>query len=136
MSHRGHIHHSKLPPVEWAERVNRSWLVRNRLNENADRWIHHLAATDPERLEHACRTARAMCGMRETADDPKPWFYAGLFSSATPDEATEFLTSHRVTRAALPSMQNDPEVGLWLDRVGPETMELIQRIRGGLARCL
>jgi hypothetical protein len=75
-----------------------------------------------------------MCSLRRKSDDPKPWFYSGLFSHATREEAERFLTTHRITRAAIPSSAGDPEVELWLDRVGPETRQLMQRLRQSIAQ--
>ena len=74
-----------------------------------------------------------MCTVRRKAEDPKPWFYSGLFSLATREEAARFLATHRVTQAAIPAMAGDPEVELWLDRVGPETRQLMERLRQALA---
>lgn len=51
---------------------------------------------------------------------------------ATTQEAREFLGTHRITKSLVPSMRNDEEVALWLERVGPETRELVTRIREGL----
>jgi hypothetical protein len=75
-----------------------------------------------------------MCDHRQDQDDPKPWFYSGIFQLATAAEAKRFLETHRVTKATVPAMAHDPEVQLWLDRVGPETRELLTRLRQGLAR--
>jgi hypothetical protein len=74
-----------------------------------------------------------MCGCRQHEEDPKPWFYAGIFSLATTEEARRFLEHHRVTKATVPAMADDPEVLLWLGRVGPETRDLLARLREGLA---
>lgn len=124
-----------MPPVDWVVRVNSSWLVRGGLDEAAGRWIEHLRATDPARLEASCDAARGMCRMRQPLADPKPWFYAGLFSLATPEEVARFIPGYRITKAAVPSMEHDKEVLLWLDRVGDETRLLIGELRGGL-ECL
>lgn len=126
--------HSTSPPVDWARRVNRSWLVRGNINDHAAAWLDHLAALDDGRLPLSCENARAMCGIRDRLDDPKPWFYAGLFSLATAAEARRFLATHRITKAAIPSMADDVEVNLWMDRVGPETIEMLARLRQGLAQ--
>jgi hypothetical protein len=120
-------------PVDWARRVNRSWLVRSNLNEHTEAWLDHLARLDDGRLVESCETARAMCGCRGREDDPKPWFYAGIFQPATAAEARRFLDTHRVTKATVPAMADDPEVLLWLERVGPETRDLLERLREGLA---
>jgi hypothetical protein len=125
-----------MPPIEWAARVNQSWFVRGGLKEHAVEWMRYLMTEDDGRLLSCCEAARAMCGLRDPLGDPKPWFYAGLFSLATADEARRFLEMHRVTRAAIPSMHDDEAVLLWLDRVGPETHELIQRLRDGIKRTM
>lgn len=127
-------HHSTLPTPDWVKRVNCSWLVRGGLNENAEAWLEYLIKLDDGRHLPSCEAARAMCGIRDRLEDPKPWFYAGLFSLATAEEARRFLGVHRVTKAVVPAMADDAEVKLWLDRVGPETRELVQKLREGLAR--
>lgn len=127
-------HHSQLPPVEWANRVNSSWIVRGGLNGRAREWLDYLASLDDGRLLQSCQAARAMCGRREPLEDPKPWFYTGLFSLATTGEAARFLQPYRITLAALPSMAADENVVLWLDRVGDETRDLILRLRENLRR--
>lgn len=125
---------SKLRPIDWARRVNHTWLVRGGLDQAAELWLRHLAATDPVRLEACCATARTMCGMRDPLADPKPWFYTGLFGLATADEVMRFIPTHRVTKAAIPSMMEDQEVILWLDRVGDETRDLVLELRESLGR--
>jgi hypothetical protein len=125
---------SALPVLDWVKRVNRTWLVRGRINEHADAWLEYLASLADGRLLRSCGNARAMCDARERLDDPKPWFYAGLFSLATADEARRFLATHRITSAAIPSMWDDPDVSLWLDRAGPETRVLIDRLRANISR--
>lgn len=127
---------SNMPPIEWAGRVNQSWIVRGWLKEHALEWIKFLMTEDDGRLQSSCEAARAMCGLRDPLGDPKPWFYAGLFSLAAADEARRFLENHRVTKAAIPSMPEDESVVLWLDRVDPETREPIQRLRDGVQRIM
>ena len=127
-------HHSQLPPIEWVKRVNNSWLVRRGLDERAREWLDYLASCDDGRLLRSCRAARAMCGLREQLEDPKPWFYAGLFSLANAAEAARFLQHHRITTAALPSMAGDENVVLWLDQAGDDTRGLVLRLRTSLAR--
>lgn len=119
-------------PVEWARRVNRSWLVRSNLNDHADAWLSYLELLNDGRLLKSCEIARAMCQLRPSDGDPKPWFYVGLFQLATASEAKRFLETHRVTKALVPAMENDPDVLLWLERVGPETVELLQCLKKGL----
>lgn len=127
-------HHSTLPALEWVKRVNRSWLVRGGLDENAHAWLEYLVNQNDGRLLPSCEAARSMCGFRDPLEDPKPWFYAGLFNLASAEEARRFLGTHRVTKAVVPAMADDEDVTLWLDRVGSETRELVQRLREGLAR--
>lgn len=125
-------HREIMSAIDWATRVNRSWLVRSNLNDHAEAWLDYLACLDDGRLLKSCEIARALCECREANDDPKPWFYAGLFQLATAGEAKRFLDTHRVTKAMVPAMAEDPDVQLWLDRVGPETRELLIRLRQGL----
>lgn len=127
-------HHSTLPPIDWVKRVNRSWLVKSHLNDHAEAWLQYLAEADDGRLLPSCQAARTMCSLRRPFDDPKPWFYAGLFSLATAAEAKQFLETHRITKATVPAMAEDEDVILWLDRVGPETHALLDRLRDGLAQ--
>lgn len=121
-----------MSPIDWAKRVNRSWIVHSNLNDHAEAWLDHLAALRDGRLLESCQAARDMCALRDPGDDPKPWFYAGLFHLATVPEARQFLETHRVTKSAIPSMVDDESVRLWLDRVGPETRDLIARLRQAL----
>jgi hypothetical protein len=123
-----------MPPIDWARRVNRSWLVRGGLDVHAGEWLRQLAEAGDGRLLSSCLAARAMCGLRLPLEDPKPWFYAGLFHAASPAEAACFLRDHPVTLAAVPAMQADPQVRLWMDQAGPEVRGLVQRLRDGLAR--
>lgn len=125
-------HHSQLPPVEWVKLVNNSWIVRGGLDLRAREWLDHLASSGDNRLLDSCHAARAMCGLREPLEDPKPWFYAGLFSLASRAEAARFLRPYRVTMAALPAMTDDENVALWLDQVGDGTRDLVQRLRASL----
>lgn len=121
-------------PIEWATRVNRSWLVRSNLNDHTEAWLHYLADLGDGRLLKSCEIARALCDCRQPYDDPKPWFYTGIFQLATAAEARRFLDTHRVTKAMVPAMADDPDVRLWIERVGPETRELLVRLYQGLAR--
>lgn len=119
-------------PVEWAGRVNRRWIVHHGLGQRAEEWLAHLAAEDPRRLARACETARAMVRGWDEAGDPKPWFYSGLFHSATKEEAKRFLSGHRLTTATVPSMADDPEVVAWEESLCAETNGLLERLRKAL----
>ena len=63
------------------------------------------------------------------SEDPKPWFYAGLFSLATPEEAERFAGTHWLTSSAIAEEQ-DPR----LTAESPELIEKLGRIREALAR--
>ena len=97
-------------PVDWVKRVNRAWIVRGHLNVQAESWLEHLAALDDGRLRQSCENARAMCDLRDSLDDPKPWFYAGLFSLATPAEARQVPRHPPRHQGLVPSMADDEEV--------------------------
>ncbi len=122
----------RLDPLTWANTVNNTWIVHNNLKNSAEDWLTHLERLDDGRLIPSCEIARRMCALRDPLDDPKPWFYAGLFHMATQEEAIDFLPNHRVTRATVPSMHDDKAVVLWLDRVTPETRVLLNRLREAL----
>ena len=126
-----------MTPVDWVRRINRSWIVHNNLNDQADAWITYLADLGDGRLNSSCEIARSMCDLRDSLDDPKPWFYAGLFHLATEAEAKRFLETHRVTKATVPTMVEDESVRLWIARISVETRELLERLRNALieARC-
>ncbi len=123
-----------LDPIEWAKLVNRTWIVHNNLNNSAQDWMDHLTALADGRLIPSCEIARAMCKVRDPLDDPKPWFYAGLFHLATAEEACRFLPNHRVTRATIPTMADDEAVLLWQDRITPETRVLLDRLRAAIPK--
>lgn len=120
------------PPVDWVKRVNRSWIVRHGLAERAEEWLAHLEALGDGRFALSCETAQGMCRVRDHSEDPKPWFYAGLFSRATADEARRFLVNHRLTPATVPAMWRDDGVKQWITQLGPETRDLLERLRRNL----
>jgi hypothetical protein len=122
----------QLTPLDWANTVNNKWIVHNNLNNTAQDWINHLASLGDGRLIPSCEIARAMCQVRDPLDDPKPWFYAGLFHLATAEEARNFLPNHRGTRAIVPTMSDDEAVLLWVDRSTAETRSLLDRLREAL----
>lgn len=119
-------------PTEWASRVNQRWIVHHGLGKRADDWMNHLSGTDPGRLRESCETAWKMVCRSDEGTDPKPWFYAGLFSNATAEEAAKFLAGHRLTTATVPAMAQDHGVKEWESSLCAETCELLQRLRKGL----
>lgn len=88
-----------LTPVEQARRINRTWLVRGGLADSTAQYLDMLAGKNPELLEKLC--AEAIAAARQASAehrDPKPDFYAALFSRATEEERDRFLANHRWTR--------------------------------------
>jgi hypothetical protein len=119
-------------PVEWATRLNQRWIVHQGLGKRAGDWLTHLADTNQSRLLKSCEAARTMILHWNEEGDPKPWFYAGLFSNASGEEAVAFLAGHRLTTATVPAMSQDPGVKDWEASVGEETRALLERLRSGL----
>ena len=121
------------PPNDLCGRVrilNTRWLVHGGLDRDADAYIRHLEALDPARLARSCEHAWRMLNLRnECAEDPKPWFYAGLFSLATNAEAERFLQRHCLTRAAVA-----PDAGPPREAMSAATMQKLSQLRNALAR--
>lgn len=122
-------HRDTTDPIAWARLINPVWKVRNGLDQAATEWMDHLERVDPERLRSCCANAAALSRGPGYGSDPKPWFYAGLFSLATPDEARRFLSNHRFTRAVIPALSHDPETELWVATLSEATRALIARVR-------
>lgn len=118
--------------VAWARRVNSRWIAHRDLNRNAGLYLDHLARTDPPRLVSSCRNAHLMTGWCDPVEDPKPWFYSGLFSLITPKEAGTLLADHWLTRMVTASpgelATTAPE------NVAEITLEKIQRIQMALTK--
>ncbi len=75
-----------------------------------------------------------MCELRPKYVDPKPWFYSGLFSLATHDEARNFLADHLVTLAAVPAMSDDEKLEGRIAGISPEIRRLIVILRQTLTK--
>ena len=120
--------------VAWVRAVNGRWLVHHGLREDAAAYLDHLAAVDPGRLKRSCRIARSMVRRCGSASDPKPWFYAGLFSLATAEEGRRFVAGHEFTRAVVPQLAEALGSDFTSDRVGEATWALIERIRAALGQ--
>jgi hypothetical protein len=123
-----------MPPdyVTWVQRVNSRWIVHRDLNRNAESYLDHLAQTDSSRLVSSCRNAHFMTGWCDPGEDPKPWFYSGLFSLATPEEAARFLGDHWLTRMITAS-PGEFAAGTH-ENVSEATLGKITRIQGALAK--
>lgn len=121
-------------PVAWARRVNGRWIVHHGLRDDAVAYMDSLAAADTQRLRQCCARSWRLVHECPPGEDPKPWFYAGLFSLATPDEARRFLASHDFTTACLPSLAKAADLGSLPDNVAPQTQEKLEHIRKALGR--
>jgi hypothetical protein len=119
--------------VSWARRVNSRWIAHRGLSGDADSYMDHLEGSDVDRLVRSCGRARRLVGERSAEDDPKPWFYAGLFSLATAEEAGRFLADRWFTRASIP-LGEEGNSGEVLDNVKGETLDKLDRIRAALRR--
>lgn len=121
--------------VSWASRVNQRWIVHHGLDERAKAYMDHLAQVDPSRLEQSCHLAYQLA--RQAArEDPKPWFYAGLFSLATMEEARDFLANHWFTLSAIPSFSTLPSPADTAGPLGPAARDKLERIRQALSALL
>lgn len=118
--------------VAWVRRVNSRWIVREGLRGRAAAYLDFLAATDTGRLRRSCRRARRLTDHFGDDEDPKPWFYAGLFSLASGEEAAGFLTEHPFTFAALAGHEEAARKFFGPDVVAKTTWRKILRIREGL----
>jgi len=117
--------------IDWVRHVNGRWIVRESLRGDAEAWLDHLTATDPARLHEVSRRARRLTSANP-GEDPKPWFYAGLFSLATREEASQFLKGHDFTIACIPRLADARLGSLKVDEVRPDTAEKIRRVRAAL----
>lgn len=111
-------------------RVNNRWIVRGNLRANANAYIEHLQATDPDRLVRSCDLAMNMVRDRYLASDPKPLFYSGLFALSTPAEMELYLKEHTLTYAVTLLGHGDSSAR---DRLGIGVRALVDMIAGKLA---
>lgn len=119
--------------VAWATKLNRRWIVHHGLNERAKEYMDYLAAADPSRLERSCWLAHELAH-QASGEDPKPWFYAGLFSLATVEEARKFLASHWLTLSALPCFTGEFPAPITNTTVGQAARDKLERIQQALSR--
>jgi hypothetical protein len=116
-------------PVAWAWRVNGRWIVHGGLGEMAGTFLARLEREDPARLAQACSNARHLVRQAAPGEDPKPWFYGGLFSVATPAELAEYLSRHWLLRTVLSEAQAGEAVDTHDGEVSESTWQLIGRLR-------
>lgn len=127
------LHHETTTPDHAArvKRVNNRWIVHRDLNRNAGLYLDHLARTDQPRLVSSCRNAHLMTGWCDPKEDPKPWFYSGLFSLTTPEEAGTFIADHWLTRMVTASSGKLTAAN---ENRAETTLEKINRIQMALAK--
>jgi hypothetical protein len=114
----------------WIRRVNDRWLVHSGLNHHARAYMDRLAVLDPRRLARSCEIVHRLMKIHDPDSDPKPWFYGGLFSLATPEEESQYLEGHRFTRMLLPSTPEGRMRGEAEDlELAPEVVRRVQNIR-------
>jgi len=80
---------------EQARRINRTWLVHGNLSQDTEAYLTRLEQEHSEMLEEVCELAVA-AARRASSErrDPKPDFYACLFSRASDEERDLFLKDH------------------------------------------
>lgn len=122
-------HHDTSDPVVWARQVNGRWKVHAGLNTAAAAWMDYLEREDPERLRRCTALAAVLSRGPGYGADPKPWFYGGLFSEATVDEAERFVAVHHLTHAVIPATAAAPESAGWLATQSEHVRSLVTRIR-------
>lgn len=118
--------------VEWAGWVNDRWIVHHGLKEAARDYLEKLQREDPERLRNACERARRLVKLCGPGRDPKPWFYAGLFSVATLEEATHYLEGRWFTASCIPAFADTLGKHMAPVGVGPEAQAKLKRIRAAV----
>ena len=123
-------------PVAWARRVNSRWFVRDNFGKDTAAYLEHLAGTDPERLLRSCEHALEMMKRRIKGVDPKPWFYAGLFSLATADEARSSLRRRWFTRNSLPALTAEFDPHDPSEPLDPDTRAKLALIRKAVLEVL
>ncbi len=116
----------------WVRKVNATWLVHAGLRECAAAYMDHLAEADAPRLMDSCRVVREMLRTLGAAEDPKPRFYAGLFSLATQDEALRFLSDHHFTLSLIPAGRHLPHPSAHV----PGVCEKVKHLRAEIHKCV
>lgn len=95
------------PLIERAKRINRTWIVRGGLADNSQRYLAKLEAEKPDVLARVCsRAVKAAHAASAETRDPKPDFYAALFSEASDEERDVYLKDHLWTRTRAEAFQD------------------------------
>ena len=123
------ISSSQSETVAWVREVNSRWIVHHGLKQNAEAYLAHLEANDLARLIAACDRAARLVRTCDPLEDPKPRFYAGLFSVSTVEEAGKYLAGHWFTAACVPSLAGQSRRFSAPEAISPETEAKIARVR-------
>lgn len=128
------IRDARIDHIAWARKLNGRWIAHNKLNDTAAAYMDYVAAADHERLARSCRLAHLLVHTLEPAEDPKPWFYGGIFSLATRPEASKFLVGHPLLASVVPALQKGDRLPSTLESVDGTTRRKILRLRDALRR--
>jgi hypothetical protein len=118
----------------WVRRANSRWIVHHGLSANAEAYLDYLARRDPKRLLESCRHAYRLTHERPPEEDPKPWFYGGVFSLATAAEIREFLSGHWLLRMVLTGSPGDLAQNPAGQAISAPTLRKIEAVRQAVAR--
>ena len=127
------IKNASIDHIAWARKLNGRWIVHNKLNDTAAAYMDYVAEADHGRLARSCRLAHLLVHALEPTEDPKPWFYGGLFSLATRSEASTFLAPHPLLASVVPALQKQDRTAT-LGSVDEVTRRKILRLRDALRR--
>jgi hypothetical protein len=116
------------------KKVNQRWIVHHGLGNNGAAYLEHLALCDPKRLARSCQNAQQLVRSCGPTEDPKPWFYGGLFSLATAEEVKQFLAGHAFTAAVVPCTRDTSEWQQFAETLSPATREHLEKLRVEIAR--
>jgi hypothetical protein len=85
--------------IAQARRINRTWIVRGQLAEHTAGYLDDLEKSAPDILRTVCELAVAAAKRASKEQrDPKPDFYASIFSRATEEDRERYLRDHAWTR--------------------------------------
>src|SRR5690606_22445529 len=101
--------------------------------DHANAYLDHLERNDPRRLDRSCEIAMELVHQRQRVKDPKPLFYAGLFSLARHGEIDRYLGEHAFTRAVLLRVLGDRDAP---SLPSEEAERLARTIAGIVSRAL
>ena len=120
--------------VAWVRRANSRWIVHHGLGTDTTAYLDHLARRDPERLLKSCRHAYLLVRGHPPQEDPKPWFYSGVFSLATAAEIRSYLSNHWLVRMVLTAAPGDLAQNPAGHEVSEPTLRKVSTIREAVTR--